>query len=264
MTTEATASKGGLEWKWIIIGIIAGTALCLSLYLMIARTFHMPLIPTFMSLLGFVVMGIVIGFKSEGYTIKEPAIGGFITLLLVGMILTYGFAFHFTAIEFAVAPVIGLLLGLVGGWVGEQIQITPEELVKELEDDKKGKLQWGWILAGTVIAFIFNAFFVIGGFALLKFGVGGILMALGASFLLAGLLVGYFSPGVTIMEAGLAGVLSVVLNALFLYSFSLLMMDESVYVLEELAAGFVLSLIGGWLGEKLQAFMENDTEHEKE
>lgn len=264
MTTEATASKGGLEWKWIITGIIAGTALCLSLYLMIARTFHVPLIPTFMSLLGFVVMGIIIGFKSEGYTVKEPAVGGFVTLLLVGIILAFGFGYSFSTTELIAAAIVGMILGLIGGWVGEQIQITPEELVKELEEDKKGGLQWGWILAGTVIAFIFNAFFVIGGFALLKFGMGGIVMALGASFLFAGLLVGYFSPGVTIMEAGIAGVLSVILNAIFLYSFSLLMMEESVYVLEELAAGFVLSLIGGWLGEKLQAFMENDTAHEKE
>jgi hypothetical protein len=263
MTTDATASKGGLEWKWIITGSVAGTALCVSLYLMIARTFHIPLIPTYMSLLGLIVMGIIIGYKSEGYTIKEPAIGGIFTIALTGLLLSKAFGFSFTMMEMTAAPVIGLILGLIGGWVGEQIQITPEELVKELEDDKKGGLQWGWIIAGTVIAFIFNAFFVIGGFALLKFGVGGIILALGASFLFAGLLVGYFSPGVTIMEAGLAGVLSVVLNAAFLYSFSLLMADESVYVLEGLAVGFVLSLIGGWLGEKLQAFMENDNEHEK-
>ncbi|MCK9408471.1 MAG: hypothetical protein WCX28_12330 [Bacteriovoracaceae bacterium] len=263
MTTEATASKGGLEWKWIITGIIAGTALCLSLYLMIAKTFHIPLIPTYMSLLGLVVMGIIIGYKSDGYTVKEPAIGGIFTLALTGIVLSNTFGFTFTTMEMIGAPIIGLILGLVGGWVGEQIQITPEELVKELEDDKKGGLQWGWIIAGTVIAFIFNAFFVIGGFALLKFGVGGIILALGASFLFAGLLVGYFSPGVTIMEAGIAGGLSVILNAVFLYSFSLLMAEESVYVLEGLAVGFVLSLVGGWLGEKLQSFMENDNEHEK-
>lgn len=264
MTTEATISKGGLEWKWIITGIIAGTVLCLSLHLMTAKTFHIPLIPTFMSLLGFVVMGIIIGFKSEGYTVKEPAIGGFVTLFLVAIILTFVFGYQFTTMEMIAAPIIGLILGLIGGWVGEQIQITPEELIKELEDDKKGKLQWGWILAGTVIAFIFNAFFVIGGFALLKFGVAGIILSLGASFLMAGLLVGYFSPGITILEAGIAGGLSVVLNAIFLYASSLLMMEESVYVLEGLAIGFVLSLIGGWLGEKLQAFMEEDSEHDKE
>jgi hypothetical protein len=264
MTTEANASKRIFDWKWLITGIVAGTALCLSLHLMISQTFHVPIIPTFMSLLGFVVMGIIVGYKSEGYTIKEPAIGGFVTLLLVGNILAFGFNYNFTTLEKVLAPLVGLILGLIGGWVGEQIQITPEELIEELEAEKKGGLQWGWILAGTVIAFIFNAFFVIGGFALLKFGIGGILLALGASFIFAGLLVGYFSPGVTIMEAGVAGALCVVLNAIFLYSFSLLVMKESIYVVEGLAAGFVLSLIGGWFGEKLQAFMENDSEHERE
>lgn len=264
MTTEATKSAEGLEWKWIIIGIVAGTALCLALHLLIAQTFHIPLIPTFMSLLGFVVMGIIIGYNSEGYTLKEPAIGGFVTLIIVANILTFGFDYEFTMTEKIIAPLIGLILGLIGGWVGEQIQITPEELIEELEADKKGKMQWGWILAGTVFAIILNAFFVIGGFALLKFGVAGIVISLGASFLLAGLLVGYFSPGITIMEAGISGGLSVILNALFLYSAGLLMMDESLYVGEGLALGFVLSLVGGWLGEKLQAFMENDSEHERE
>lgn len=264
MTTEATASKGSFDWKWLITGIVAGTALCLSLHLMISQTFHIPIIPTFMSLLGFVVMGIIIGYKSEGYTIKEPAVGGFVTLLLVGNILAFGFNYNFTMLEQILAPVFGLLLGLIGGWVGEQIQITPEELVKELEADKKGGLQWGWILAGTVIAFIFNAFFVIGGFALLKFGTSGIILALSASFLFAGILVGYFSPGVTIMEAGVSGALSVVLNAAFLFSFDLLRISETIYIVEGLAIGFVLSLLGGWLGEKLQTFMENDIDREKE
>lgn len=259
-----TAQSKGLEWKWIVFGVVAGTVLCVSLHQMIAQTFHIPLIPTFMSLLGFVVMGIIIGYKSEGYTLKEPAIGGVVTLLLVGTILAVSFEYDFTMTEKILAPIVGLLLGLIGGWVGEQIQVTPEEAAKELADDKKGVTQWGWVLAGSVIAFILNAFFVIGGFAVLKFGLGGILVAFGASFLLAGLIVGYFSPGVTIKEAALAGVLSVVLNAVFLYSFSLLMAEEFVYVAEGLVGGFVLSLVGGWLGEKLQSFMDSDKEHEKD
>ncbi len=263
MTTETTTSKG-LEWKWIIIGVIAGTTLCLSLHQMISQTFHIPLIPTFMSLLGFVVMGIVIGYKSEGYTIKEPAIGGAITMLLVAIILIYGFNYQFSGWELVAGAVLGLLLGLLGGWVGEQIQVTPEEMAKELEDDKQGKLQWGWILAGTVVAFTLNSFFVIGGFALLKFSFVGILSALGASFLLGGLLIGYFSPGVTIKEAAIAGALSVILNGIFLYSFSLLMTNELVYVGEGLVGGFILSLLGGWLGEKLQSFVESGSKTEED
>lgn len=255
MTAEPTASKG-LEWKWLVFGIIAGTALCLSLHLMISQTFHIPLIPTFMSLLGFVVMGIVVGYKSAGYTIKEPAIGGVVTLLIVGNVLAFGFDYDFTMTEKILAPIVGLILGVIGGWVGEQIQVTPEEAAKELEREKQGGIEWGWVLAGTVLAFILNAFFVIGGFALLKFSLGGIVLAFGASFLFAGLLVGYFSPGVTIKEAAIAGVFSVILNAVFLYSFSLLLAEEFVYVLEGLVGGFVLSLLGGWLGEKLQSFME--------
>lgn len=264
MTTDSTTSKR-LEWKWIIIGVVAGTILCLALHQMIAQTFHIPLIPTFMSLMGFVVMGIIIGYKSPGYTIKEPAMGGAITLMLVGIILAAGFDYNFTLTEKLLAPIVGFILGLVGGWVGEQMQVTPEEAAKELAEQKAGKkLQWGWIIAGTVVAFTLTAFFVIGGFALLKFSVTGILGALGLSFLISGILVGYFSPGVTINEAAISGALSVVLNGIFLYSFNLLMADEFMYIVYGLIIGFVLSLIGGWLGEKIQAAMEGNAENDDE
>lgn len=256
MTTDTAASKG-LEWKWIIFGVIAGAALSISLHRVIAQTFLIPVIPTFMSLLGFVVMGIIMGYKSEGYTIKEPAIGGLITVLLVGLPLTYGFNYKFSTVEIIGGGIAGLILGFIGGWVGEQLQVTPEEAAKELEEEKKGGLQWGWIIAGTVIGFILNAFFVIGGFALLKFSTMGILMALSASFLFAGMLVGYFSPGVTIIEAALSGVLSIIINVIFLLSFSLLLVDELWYAAIGLVIAFILSLVGGWLGEKMQAFVES-------
>lgn len=261
MAVETTQSKG-MEWKWIFFGVVIGTLLCIILHQMIAQTFHIPLIPTFMSLLGFVVMGIIIGYKSEGYTLKEPALGGIVTIFLVGLGLSYGFNYDFTLIEKILAPIVGLILGLVGGWVGEQIQVTPEEAAKELEEEKIGVTQWGWVIAGTVVAFILSAFFVIGGFALLKFGELGILLALGTSFLIAGLIVGYFSPGVTIKEAAYAGALSVVLNAGFLLSFGLLLLNELSYVAVGLVGGFILSLVGGWLGEKMQALFTVKPNHD--
>jgi len=259
---ESKAGKG-LEWKWIIFGVFAGTALSISLHRVIAQTFLIPLIPTFMSLLGFVVMGIIMGYKSEGYTIKEPAIGGLMTVLLVGLILMLGFNYKFTTVEIFGGAIVGLILGFIGGWVGEQIQVTQEEAAQELEEEKQGGLQWGWIIAGTVIGFILNAFFVIGGFALLKFSTSGILMALSASFLFAGILVGYFSPGVTIWEAALSGALSIIINVIFLLAFKLLQMDELVYAAIGLVGAFILSLIGGWAGEKMQAFVESKDEEEK-
>lgn len=261
MAVESTQSKG-LEWKWIVFGVVIGTLLCVVLHQMIAQTFHIPLIPTFMSLLGFVVMGIIIGYKTPGFTIKEPAIGGVVTILVVGYVLSYWFDYDFTVLEQILAPVVGLILGVIGGWVGEQIQVTPEEAAKELAEEQIGVTQWGWVLAGTVVAFILNAFFVIGGFALLKFGETGILVALGTSFLIAGFIVGYFSPGVTIKEAAYAGALSVVLNAGFLLSSGLMMMEEISYAVIGLVGGFILSLVGGLLGEKAQAMMDTKLRHD--
>lgn len=255
--SEATASKG-LDWKWIIAGIVAGVLLTISLYLIMNPTFHTGTVPTFMSLLGFVVMGIIIGYKSEDYTLLEPAIGGVVTAIIAWYVLSSMMYIEFSTMEIYAAPVFGLVLGFIGGWVGEELQVTPEEKAKELAEEAAGKkLQWGWVAAGTILAFILNAFFVFGGFALLKFGEGGILMSLGASFLLAGLMTAYFSPGRTIKEAALAGVLSMILNFLLLYFGFESAILPTGYILGTLAGGFVLSLLGGWLGEKLQSYMED-------
>jgi len=258
--SEAAASKG-LEWKWIILGTIVGSIFSVALYLIMSATFVTGTVPTFMSLLGFIVMGIIIGYKSHGYTIKEPAIGGVLTAIITAVVLMkVSERFTPSTTEWVGAPIIGFLFGLLGGWVGEQIQVTPEEAKKELEDQAKGKLQWGWIFAGTIVAFILNAFFVFGLFVVLKFDVGGILFALGASFILAGLITGYFSPGITIREAAAAGAFSMILNFLLIYfgfEHTILPID---YLLGTLVGGFVLSLLGGWLGEKLQSFMEDRIE----
>ncbi|MBW7888235.1 MAG: hypothetical protein H3C35_07730 [Bacteroidetes bacterium] len=254
---EAVASKK-LSWKWIVVGIVVGVFLTVSLYLAMGKTFSTGTVPTYMSLLGFIVMGIIIGYKSAGYTLTEPAIGGIFTAMLAGFFLSNVMEIEFSPTDKIVAPVLGLILGFIGGWVGEELQVTPEEKAKELAEEAAGKkLQWGWIAAGTILAFILNAFFVFGGFALLKFGLGGIFMSLGASFLLAGLLTAYYSPGRTIWEAALAGVFSMILNFVFLY----IGFDRTIlpigYIIGMMIGGFVLSLLGGYFGEKLQSYMED-------
>ncbi len=258
--SEAAASKG-LEWKWIILGTFVGSIFSVGLYATMSYTFATGTVPTFMSLLGFIVMGIIIGYKSRGYSIKEPAIGGVLTAVITTLVLqNISERFTVSTEEMLVTPIIGFLFGLLGGWVGEQIQVTPEEAKKELEEQAKGKLQWGWIFAGTIVAFILNAFFVFGFFALLKFGVEGILFSLGVSFVLAGFVTGYFSPGITIREAATAGGFSMILNFLLIYfgfEHTILPIE---YLLGTLVGGFVLALLGGWLGEKLQSFMEDRIE----
>lgn len=72
---------------------------------------------------GYVVMGVLIGWLSPGDTIIEPAVAAFLiasagfvidhlllSVLRVGLVLALGYG------------LLGFLLGLAGGWIGERLQ----------------------------------------------------------------------------------------------------------------------------------------------
>lgn len=249
MATEPKESVG-LQWKWIGIGTVVGVLLATFLFQIMSDMFHTFYIPLFIGLLSFVIMGIIIGYKSPGYTIKEPAIGGVFAMILTLAILHYVFDYTPPEGQMIAAPFLGFFLALIGGWVGEELQGSQE---RAAESKTIAGLEWAWVIAGTVIAFILNNIFVYGLFALLRFGVAGILISLGASFIVAGIIVGYKSPGVTIKEAALAGVFGVILNFFFIYYGlgAITILDTEIIVIG-LAGGFILSFVGGWIGEEMQ------------
>ncbi len=238
----------GLQWKWIGIGTIVGVVLTTLLFQIMSDTFSSFYIPLFIGLLSYVIMGIIIGYKSPGYTLKEPAIGGLFAMIITMAILHYVFNYTPPEGQMIAAPFLAFFLALLGGWVGEELQGSQQRAAKT---KTIAGLEWAWVITGTVIGFILNNIFVYGLFALLRFGVAGILISLGASFIIAGIIVGYKSPGVTIKEAALAGVLGVILNFLFIY-FGFGAMLDIQYLVIGLIGGFILSFVGGWIGEEMQ------------
>jgi len=247
MATESQESTG-LQWKWIGIGTVIGVVMTTLLFQIMSDTFNSFYIPLFIGLLSYVIMGIIIGYKSPGYTLKEPAIGGLFAIIITMAILHYVFGYNPRGEQMIAAPFIAFLLALLGGWVGEELQGSQQ---RAAENRTIAGLEWAWVITGTVIGFILNNIFVYGLFALLRFGVAGILISLGASFIIAGIIVGYKSPGVTIKEAALAGVLGVILNFLFIY-FGFGAMLDMQYLVIGLIGGFILSFVGGWIGEEMQ------------
>src|ERR1700690_3664554 len=203
MATESQENTG-LQWKWIGIGTVVGVVLTTLLFQIMSDTFNSFYIPLFIGLLSYVIMGIIIGYKSPGYTLKEPAIGGLFPMIITMAILHYLFDSNPPEGQMIAAPFLAFFLALPGGWVGEELQGSQQ---RAAENKTIAGLEWAWVITGTVIGFILNNIFVYGLFALLRFGVAGILISLGASFIIAGIIVGYKSPGVTIKEAALAGVL---------------------------------------------------------
>ena len=57
----------------------------------------------------------------------------------------------------------------------------------------------------------------------------------------------------TIKEAALAGVLGVILNFLFIYyGLGAITILDTKFIVIGLTGGFILSFVGGWIGEEMQ------------
>jgi hypothetical protein len=247
--SKAKHTEQSLQWKWVIIGALVGLVIVGASYYIIEQTFHSIQIQILVMLVGCAVTGIVVGYFSPGVTIKEAAIGGALVVLTMS-----GFLF---AVDADVAKnlginvvliVLGIPISWVGGWAGENLQGSVVNLDEEL---KRDKLQWKWVITAVVVGFVLNVFFVFLPSKVFSLNLNVALAAFLLSFVIAGFIIGYKSPGVTIKEPALAGMFAVILEWLFL-EFGLQLGIAVPYLVSGLALGFLFTLIGAWLGEKYQ------------
>jgi hypothetical protein len=117
------------------------------------------------------------------------------------------------------------------------------------EHSKHKKFSFGWVIGGTAIMFLTNLF---GGFVAGAGDITGMWTIVGialAAFALGGFVIGWHSEGQTILEAGLAAVLCLVVT-IVIWNGSL-PSDPQVLAIE-LGLPFLAALLGGWIGEKVQ------------
>lgn len=101
--------------RWVLIGIVVGLVIQLLAWITPVGFIG--------GLLSYVIMGIVVGWASPGNTIVEPGVAAFViatigfvldhlllAVLGVGLFLAVGYG------------VLGLVLGMAGGWLGERLQ----------------------------------------------------------------------------------------------------------------------------------------------
>ena len=249
MSKDTTQSAQSLQWKWVIIGALVGLVVVGASYYIIEQTFHNIQIQILVMLVGCAVTGVVVGYFSPGVTIKEAAIGGAIVVLSMA-----GFLY---AVDADVAKnvainvlliVLGIPVSWVGGWAGENLQGSEVNLDEELRSDK---IQWKWVITSVVVGFVLNVLFVLLPSKVFNINLDVALVAFLVSFVIAGFIVGYKSPGVTIKEPAFAGIIAVIFEWLFL-EFVLQLTIAVPYLIAGLALGFLFTLIGAWLGEKYQ------------
>ena len=148
----------------------------------------------------------------------------------------------------------GGLLSQAGAWMGEKLQGTLDKKDGTTKDEVG--FQWKWVLAGLALGLPLNVLFVFLLAPLLIIDLERIHIAYAVSFCLMGFIIGYKSPGVTIKEPALAGVIAVIFEWLFVqYGIQLSVPVE--YVAFGVVEGFSLALLGAWLGERYQLSKES-------
>jgi len=110
-----SAVYGVFHPGWFAGGVVIGVGLELAAWA--------TDIGLFAGLTGMALMGVVVGWASPGSTVVEPGVAAFViavvgflvdhlllSVLGVGVVLAAGYG------------AVGLVVGVVGGWVGERLQ----------------------------------------------------------------------------------------------------------------------------------------------
>jgi hypothetical protein len=248
--THHAHNEPKLHWKWVILSVAAGLIIVGSSYFIVAPKFQNDYVQALVLLVGFIVTGAIIGYFSPGITIKEASVGGALVMILM-LVLFYILKLeqHFFTVVNLLLMILGVGFSWVGGWAGEKLQ-GDEDSAKEIHIKK---FLWKWVLVGVIIGFALNILlvFLFSSFFPLHIGRNA-LIAFNVSFVIAGFIIGFKSPGETLKEPAVAGLLIVILDWIYL-KFLITLSVSAMYLIFGLLMGFMMTLFGAWLGEKYQA-----------
>ena len=242
-----------LQWKWVVLSVVAGLIIVGAAYFIVAPMFHSGEVQVLMMLGGCIITGTVIGYFSPGITMNEASIGGALVMLIMFLLRAMTNAeIHFSPSMTILLFFLGVGFSWLGGWAGEKLQ--GDETSAEEKQTKK--FIWKWVLVGAIIAFALNVLIVfilstIFPAHMYKLSTAGFIV----SFVIMGFVVGFKSPGITLREPALAGILAVILDWIYL-RFIITYQVSGKYITLGLIIGFFISLFGACLGEIYQRSKE--------
>jgi uncharacterized membrane protein len=251
--TQTAHKETKLQWKWVILSVVAGLIIVGAAYFIVAPMFHSGEIQVLMMLGGCIITGAVIGYFSPGVTMNEASIGGALVMLIMYLLrLLTNAEIHFSNSLNILLLFLGVGFSWLGGWAGEKLQGDESSA----EEQQSKKFIWKWVIVGAVIAFALNVLFVFILSTLFpahiyKLSTAGFIV----SFVIMGFVVGYKSPGITLREPAVAGILAVLFDWIYL-RFIITYRVGGKYIVIGLVLGFIISLFGAWLGELFQRRLE--------
>ena len=242
-----------LSFGSLILSIIVGTALVIGFAYITGDFYATALFPSLAILSAFIISGFIIGIMSKDVTIAEPGIGAVVVAILSYLIVPAmelkGLALVTTS-DWILIFINGIVLTFLGAWLGEKIQHGALPTADESDFD------WGWGIAGTILGVTLNIVLVIILTLIMGANPSKFYIPFFLSLFIVGIVIGRFSPGITIKEAGLAGLLIIAVDfdiiRLTLYSESI----PLSYIIGGMLIGIIVTWIGGFIGEKMQASKE--------
>lgn len=241
-TGVAEEGNEPLRWVWVGAGVLLGAGLISLFVYLVDPSLEDPVAAAAVAVLSIILVGVLVGYRSPGETIRETAIAGIILLILLAIVGAGILKISVPALAWLMAPFLVAGVAMLGGWVGEMLQGTLEEAY----DDRA--VDWPWVFVSVIIGVTLSAYAVFLGRALFDLSTLQSLFVFAASFLVTGWLVGFFSPGMTMIEPAIAAGMLIIADA----GFIILWFDDlaaSQTLLIGFGGGMVLALLGGWLGE---------------
>jgi MFS family permease len=245
MAAAADEHDEPLSWAWVGVGVLLGAVLIGLFVYLVDPTLENPVPSGAITVLSIILVGILVGYRSPGETIRETAIAGLILLALLAIVVAGILKIALPTLAWLMAPFLVAGVAMLGGWVGEMLQGSLAEAYEDRAVD------WPWVFVSVVIGVTLSAYAVFLGRALFDLTTLQSLLVFAASFFVTGWLVGFFSPGMTMIEPAIAAGMLIIIDA----GFIILWFDDlaaSQTLLVGFGGGMVLALLGGWLGETHQ------------
>jgi hypothetical protein len=264
-----TRSAFRFDPKAILGSFVTGVVFVVLFTWMNGNAFAAPIFPLLAMTSGFILAGVSYGYLSEGETVLEPALAAVLVAVVSYFIITAldlrcfdGLVGEGTYTYMMVVSFMnGLVLTFAGAWVGEKLERTYAR-------SGSPAMEWGWIVAGAVLGFavsLFLANLVIWLFGLFASPVAALepqnawvmLFVVFLGLQATGYVCAFRSPGDTSYEAAVSGIITLILLIdVFVFALAGQTILSYLRMTLVLFVGLLASLVGGYVGERMQVEVE--------
>ena len=132
---QESATKLSIDWKWVGLGYCFFVVFhLLPAYTLLQFSFLGKVsnaLRTLWLLVGLLVIGVYIGYRSRGFTVVEPAISAVLYVATLFFKAEDFVGMRVSSRSFALMLIAGgvaFLLALIGAWIGEMLQASEKRI----------------------------------------------------------------------------------------------------------------------------------------